>query len=1294
MKRIACLLYISFVLFCGVCAEAQTGTSRITGTVTDPQGAVVPDAPVTVKNEATGVTYNAKATSAGIFAFPDLPSGEYTLTVEAPGFRKFVSTKNVLTVGSPLVIDVSLQVGATSEVVEVQGGYERIETSHAMLGDVVGQKAVKDLPLNGRNPLTLITLEPGLVQRTTNSSGSGTHVNGSRDRAHNVTIDGIDANETSVPNPQSNLFRLNPDNVMEYRVVTSNATAEYGRNSGAQVAIATRSGTNEFHGDAFEFFRNPVLNANEFFNNAQGVERPVLRVNQFGIEGGGPIFKNKTFFFGGWQGQRIAQTQPIASNFGIPRVFTAAARNGIFRYFIPDPKNLLVINGKTITANDRLLVDPTTGVLRVPLCATASQTNCVASYNIFASDPKGLGLDPTIGSFLKEYPFPNTFGSVGDGLNTGGFVWNPPSRFVGPNFIARIDHKIDENNAIFGRLLWANTDTLDGDFLNGRPKVFPNFPPLGEVFRQARNLSLNYRRVFSQNVVNEFTTGFARFRFFFTFGESNPDFPNIEPYTFNNNQAADIDSPVLNIPHTERAVTTIQFIDNLSVISGAHVIRTGFNIRLARHNDQRGLAGGFNLAPDISFSSSVRQPAGFTFPVTFLPVSSSNPNGRAGIATADLSSLQSAINELLGIPARIRQGYIGNLNGDFFLGQGGLFVNGNRFKQYNYYVQDEWKISPLLTVNLGLRIEYNPAPTEANHLSFVPDKPIDGSQGLINFVRADRWFSNDNTLAIGPRISFAWDPFGDGKTVVRSGYSIAFDPLSTFQITSVSGKVPGLVTQCSTVVGQAPAAGCPAVPDLRISQGFPLLLPPPNKLPSTFTGPAPAPYLTAPDTGVFDPKLKIPTVHQWNLNIQRQLPFGILAQVGYVGSRGLRLLRSYDINQLKINHDGLLPSFLLAQSNLRKGCNPDGTGCPSGVTGQPIGILAQIFPGSTGINSGTSQTDLLRNAFANMMQRIDRTNIVARAFPANFFRPNPQFSQILYIDSGGNSYYHALQVHIRRHFEKGLDFGMAYTFSKSIDDMSVDPVGATSGGRIGTAGTPTTSSTVPVDINNWRLDRSVSDFDNTHVLVAHALWDIPVGRSRQFFANVPSALNHIIGGWTLTGIFNYQSGEPFSVHSGSATVSTSHQSRADIIGPTPKTGLFDVPNVIGPVVFQSSGFDPSTNCNTTANGGKFCIPPPGQNGNQGRNVFRGPSYWNFDFGTLKYFVLTERFKLQFRAEFFNIFNHANFENPRNASVGSPTITSAVFGQTCCNAASTPSTATVIATGESPRVIQFALKLSF
>lgn len=1263
----------------------QTGTSHITGTVSDPQGAVVADAQVTVKNEATGVTYTGKTTSAGVYSFPSLPVGGYAITVEAAGFKTFSSTGNVLTVGSPLVVDATLQVGAAAEVVEVQGGFDRVDTTHAMLGDVVGQRAIRDLPLNGRNPLTLITLEPGLVQRPSSAAGSGTHVNGSRDRSHNVTIDGIDANESSVPNPQSNVYRLNPDNIQEYRVVTQNATAEFGRNSGAQVAIATRSGTNEFHGDVFEFFRNTSLNANEFFNNADGIERPELRVHQFGIEGGGPIKKDKTFVFGGWQGQRIALTQPIASSFGIPNVFTATARSGLFRYLVLDPRNPLVIDGQTITRNSPLLVDSKTGALRVPLCGGAVATNCVATYNIFANDPRGIGLDPKIGEFLKKYPAPNSF-DVGDGLNTGGFVWNPPSRTVGPHFIARIDHRFNDNNSIFGRYLHGNHDTTEGDLLNSRPKVFPGLPPLGEVFRQSRNLALSYRRVLSSRIVNEFTAGFARFHFFFTFGESNPDFPNIEPFDFTN-----ISEPVLNIPHTERALTTIQFIDNLSVIKGAHVLRAGFNVRLTRHNDVRGLAGGFNLAPAISFSSGVRAPAGFTFPSTFVPISSSNPNGRAGIASQDLTALQTAVNELLGIPARITQGFIGNLNGDFFLGEGGLFVNGNRIKQYNYFVQDEWRVSPRLTLNYGLRIEYNPAPTEANNLVFVPDKPIDGSQGPVDFVRAKRWYGNDNTLAFGPRLSLAWDPFGSAKTVVRAGYGIAFDPISSFQVTAISGKVPGLVTQCRTTVGTAAAAGCPAVPDLRIGQGFPFSLPAPTLNPSSFTTPKAAPRLVAPDIGVFDPELKLPTVHMWNLNIQHELKGGIVAQVGYVGRRGLRLLRAYDLNQIKTDHSGLLDSFLVAQANLQKGCNPDGTGCTGGAIGQDPGILKTLF--GTGLNSAASRTDLQFNSFANLLQRIDQTDITARGFPANFFRPNPQFSQIFYIDSGGNSYYHAMQVHVRRHFERGLDFGLAYTYGKSIDDQSVDPVGAASGG-----GLSTTNSRTPIDIRDWRLERGRSDFDNRHVLVVHSLWDIPLGRGRQFLAGAPGFLNHIISGWTVNGIFNYQSGEPFSVNAGSAasgiglTASNTHVARADIVGPTPVTTLLHSSNVTGPVVFDAKGF--VNNCVETSNGGKFCIPAPGKNGNQGRNIFNSPAYWNIDFGLLKHFSVTERVKLQFRMEMFNAFNHVNFENPRNASEGSPSINSLLFGQTCCTATSTPSTQSIIAIGESPRVIQFALKLTF
>ena len=274
-----------------------------------------------------------------------LPVGSYTITVEYPGFRKYVGTNNVLTVGAPLVVNVTLEVGQPTEIVEVTGAYERIATTHAMLGGVVTRREVVELPLNGRNPLSLIILEPGLVQRTTGALGSGTHVFGSRDRAHNVTIDGIDANESSVPNPQNNVYRLNPDNVQEYRVVTHNATPEFGRNSGANVNIVTRSGTNEFHGDLFWFHRNTVLNANEWFNNASGLERPTLLLHQFGASGGGPIVKNKTFFFVSWQGNRIRQTMPIAQSFGVPLVYTdTLKKQGIFRYFVPDPANPLILD--------------------------------------------------------------------------------------------------------------------------------------------------------------------------------------------------------------------------------------------------------------------------------------------------------------------------------------------------------------------------------------------------------------------------------------------------------------------------------------------------------------------------------------------------------------------------------------------------------------------------------------------------------------------------------------------------------------------------------------------------------------------------------------------------------------------------------------------------------------------------------------------------------------------------------------------------------------------------------------
>lgn len=1238
-------------------AFAQTGTSRITGTVTDPTGAVLPSARVTAKNEATGVTYSSLTSSAGTYSFESLPVGNYEVRVEAQGFRLYTSTANVLTVGSPLVVDVPMQVGAASEVVSVTGSYEKLTTTNAALGDVIERKTITELPLNGRNPLSLITLQPGLVQRTSGGAGSGTHVNGSRDRAFNVTVDGIDANEPSVPNPQSNVYRLNPDNVQEYRVTTHNATAEQGRNSGANIAIATRGGTNEFHGTVFHFFRNTVLNANEFFNNAQKFQalaqgntaiaerfnRPDLKLNQFGGEVGGPIIKNKTFFFGSWQDQRIAVTQPINRSFGTPTLYTPEARAGIYRYFVGGQNRPAGTVGAVVDANGKALF---------PNCGGTVTSNCIASYNIFANDPRGIGADPAVKAYLDRYPAPNNF-TVGDGLNTAGYSWNTPSRTEGPNIMARIDHTFNERQSIFGRYIHSDFDTLQGDLLNARPTVFPGFPPLGEVYRASKNTAVGHRWTVTDNVVNEFTVGLARFRFFFTWGESNPDFPNIPPYDFFN-----ISEPFINVPRTERTLNTYQIVDNLSWVKGAHVVRTGINFRFIQHNDLRGFAS-FNIAPSISFSQADRAPAWVT--------SANTP----GINAVDNTRLLNSVNDLLGIPARLTQAFVSDPTADAYLPTGNVFNSGTRYKQLNYYLQDEWKATQRLTVNYGFRWEVNLPATESNKRVFVPSRRPDifDPNNLVQWQQAQSWYEKTTWGAIGPRLGLAYT--WDDKTVIRAGYGIAYDPISTFQVTSIAGFVPGLVTRIQPLATAVDA-------NRRIAEGFPQQLAPPTIKPSSFYAPAIARQGTAPSLGAFDQNIEIPTVHDWNLNIQRELPLGLVAQVGYVGKRGTKLLRGYNLNQTRLAPE-VIASFNALQANQAGGCTNRalGTGCAAGYTPQSVGILLQLSDAAF-LNSAATTTDLTQNAVANLANRIDTSyDIWTRGVSANYFRPNPQFSSLFYLDSGGDSYYHGLQATLRRRFENGFSFGLAYTFSKSIDNMSVDPVASSSGG-----GLSTTNSRTATDIYNWRLDRAVSDFDRTHVLVVNGLWELPFGKGRRVWGGAPGFVNQIIGGWSINGILFAMTGQPFQVQSGVLTAHNGKVSRAEIIGTKPEAKLQDVAGVLGPVLF------------TAADLAQFGFPAPGSNGTQGRNTFRGPGYTNLDLGVFKNFGLTERFRLQFRAEFFNALNHANFESPRDSSDGSTLITSTAFGRTCCSAAATPSSANVIATGESARVVQLALKLTF
>jgi Carboxypeptidase regulatory-like domain/TonB dependent receptor len=1307
-------LVLSFSLVCLLAAIgwSQVSTSSITGTVVDQSNAVISGASVKVTNEDTGVSYETRTSSSGSYAVPSVTPGRYTVTVSNAGFDSFTSQHNVLSVGAPLVVNATLQIGAAQQVIQVEASYQRIETTNAAISNVVTTQEVKTLPLNGRNPLSLLTLEPGVVQRTTESQGSGTHVFGSRDRSHNVTIDGIDANESTVPNPQSNIQRLNPDNVQEFRTVTLDPTAEYGRNSGANVMVATKIGSNAIHGDVFYFNRNTVFNANEWFNNYSGQPRPDLKLNQYGFDVGGPIIKNKTFFFGDFQFNDIKQSGPISTSFGIPRVYSAPARNGLIRFV----RGKLTFNGKSYTRAGLGLADANGNLLPgVPTCTNGVIANCVDTYNIFGNDPANLGPDRAVIGLINSTPLPNTFSAVGDGVNVGGFNWNPPTKFTGPNYMVRVDHTFGPNDNVFVRYLQNHYNTLEGDFLNARPQVFPGFPPLGEVFRNGKNLAVSYRHTFSPNLVNEFTTGFNRFAFTFTFGESNKNFgdPTKLPVWsdacvfpgsgggLTGGSFLNIDSPNCVSPHTARAVTAPQFVDNLSWVHGSHTIRTGFNIRMYYHNDSRGFFGTGILAPVVFFDQSIRT-GGFNNVPDPAGIKDAGGNVIAGTVPSsnDLTTLQQAIVELSGIPAGIQQGYQADFGSNTY-NPGRYATVYTRARQYDTYIQDEWHVKPRLTVNAGLRWEINPPPFD-NKQTLVPNLPVNGSQGLVSFKKSDRWYKSSNLGSIGPRLGVAWSP--DDKMVIRAGYGWLFDTISTFQITSIAGKVPGFIQTCNVTINANgspnPPAGCisPSGTQNRISQGFPISVPAPSATPSSALTPPPQPYNAAPNIGAFDPNLKNPSVHEWDLTIQRELPGKFVAEIGYVGKRGTHLYRAYDLNQIRVDQPGFLDSFNIARQNALNGCNPDGSNCPGAP--KPT-LLLQMTSGSF-LNGTTSVTNFLRNNIGNLAQRIDQLagtggvqQIVQRGFPANYFRPNAQFRQIFYFDSGGDSYYNGAFLAVRRRFEQGLDFGMTYTFSKSIDDMSVDPVGASTGG-----GLSTTNSRTPTDVNNFALDRARSDFDNRHVVTANMVYEFPFGKGKKWGADWNGVLNQILGGWGFTGIFNYQSGEPYTIQSGSQTANNTHVSSATVVGPLIKGGdLQFVPGVEGPVLYNAGGLITDTkdlhfNCNPVVGTQTFfCIPLPGQQGS-GRNFAQGPNFWNLDSGLFKNFKMTERFNMQFRAEVFNVFNHPNFENPRNSTQGSPTITSSFFGQVCCSTSALASSANVNALGEPNRIIQLGLKLNF
>jgi hypothetical protein len=1177
-------------------------TSRVTGTVEDSSGGIVPGATVSLTNEATGVTVTTTSTSAGTYVFDGIAPGTYTVSVEAQNFATFTARGNTLTIAQPMVVNAVLKVGQASERVEVVAGAELVQTENSGdLGALIDQRALETLPIigaRGRSPLALLELVPGVVDGGplnsggANIAGGGVTVDGSRDRAWNYTLDGIDINETSAPGANFSPLRTNPDSIAGFRVITTNATADYGSTSGAQVILETRSGTNQFHGNAFWFYQTPGLNANDPGNIEQGIDRPQFVQNILGFSVGGPIIKNKTFFFVNTQFLHTSQDFTTTST-----VYTSAARNGMFRY-VTNPAGC---------GSDCPNQNAPAGSSNASVDASGNPIVPISTYDIAANDPAGLGLDPSIQQFLGLTPLPNNF-TVGDGLNTAGFTFQAPQEERQVDFTVRIDHNFNSKNSIFGRWAHGHQNTI-GDSVNLGLKPFPDAPDIVNTTRQPRNLAISWRYTPNTSITNEFVVGMNRF--IFNFVTPDPNVDSNPPFVLNGDSNNEfLTNPRINGIGNLRALTTIQFVDNLSYIRGKHAFKFGTNIRDQRHIDDRGSIGDFNANPLVFFDTDVNPVDAVAFNL---------PTDIDG--SQDLPTLQGSINNLLGRVGKIQQGLVAK-NANEFAPAGTHLRDDFRMPEYDFYAQDTWKIKPNLTLDIGLRWEIKLSPRISNNFSLRPDQPFNAAgPPSDNLTWAPGHLYRDAWKNFGPSIGIAWDPFKDGKSSVRANYRLAYDRMNTFVLSSgVFQSLPGEAIQIEDrSFGQGGG---------RIVDGIPTLVPDPGVTPASLRQP---PSFSTNAITVVDPKWTPAQVHQWSLGIQRQIGSNTVFELTYIGHHAVHLFGAYDANQSQIRDNGFLDAFNTVvaggDSPLIDQLLANDPNRPSGETGSqyladPSSPYGLDF-GRGGVSAVAQEIGL--NTDANGVPLP-----VSAGFPSTFFFHYPQYGNgFNTLDSGDWSWYNALQAVYRGRFHD-LTFQANYTYSKSMDTRSFDPTFSTVVFGSSSFG----ASSTPFDDTNRRRNYAPSDFDRTHVFQTNFTYRIPFGHERKWGGDWGPIRDRLFGGWELSGSYVAETGHPTTIYTPAFTTSNIVRTPASCNGCT--HGMLHL------------HVDPDTgelNYLTQDQRDMLFTPAPGEFSNLGRNFFRLPSYevLNLSFGKIT--RIAENMSLELRLEMQNALNSVHYDEP-------------------------------------------------
>jgi hypothetical protein len=1231
---------------------SQGTTSRLTGTVTDSSGAAVLGATVTLTNEGTSTSLTTETNDSGAYSFDLIQIGTYTVSVEKIGFKKFVSTKNTVNINQPATVNIPLEIGDVSVVVQVEGSAEQVQTSSSgNIGSTIEQRTLESLPIvgtRGRNPLDLLNYQPGVVSGA--NAGGGVHVNGSRDRSFNFTLDGIDINESSAGGSNFTPLRPNPDSLQEFQVVTSGFTAELGRSSGAQVTFVTKSGTNNFRGNAFYFYQTPEFHARSYAANTTNLAKEQFVQHIFGGSLGGPLFdpgfgegtspfrllRDKAFFFVNLQMLRAYDSAIVTRT-----VYTQSARQGIFRWVQGG------INGPNA-------VDAS-GNPRSPVCSgTTPTTPCVNSYNI--ANGTGISLDPVLIGYLNAMPLPNNFTEAGDGLNTAAFIFSSPQRERQYDFVSKFDFKINDTNAFYIRYAQGEQNTF-GDSANGGRPRFPDAPNFVDTFRTPKNLAFNYRWSPTARFTNEVVIGLNKFSFDFLTPEPDPNYPFIF------NLPTDINT---NFSYNARRLRTWQFVDNMTFDFSPHIIKAGVNIRLGRQIDDRASVAGTNIEPTINFSRTVNN---------VFPTSWNMPTGTA-INSADRTRLENVINDVLGRVGNYSRAFVSDPNNPgSFAPAGTRWIFTADYPELDFYLQDTWRWRPNFTLDLGVRMEAKLSPSSADGRPvLVPNKSLTLGSAPANDIRWQEGKLFDNDYVWMPSVGFAWDPFKDGKTSIRAHYRMASDRFGTQMFAgAIWQNAPG-----NTFFGSNNSFGA----------GGGLLrngLPPVNPTTSPDVLRQPAAFGTG-SINVLDPELVFPRIHSWTLSFQRELWNDNVFEFNYIGKKGTHLFGGYNANDVNINArvPGISESFLEAFNQIR------------GNSAYNSPLINLLFTGNATNNGGTARfralntTGITQGNVGSLALAASQKTCVAADVAANVcttaqigqrlfdlrgfssvLQPYSQFTGGLFvIDSNDYSFYNGFEFIFKRRINNGLGFQLAYTWSKSKDTRSFDPVFTTVG-----TGINQTAANTPFDNNNRDANYSWSDFDRRHSFLATYVYELPFGRDKWIGSNAPGFITYLISGWQLAGNVRWQSGRPFTVFSGLNTLTQSVGSTAN---------CNDCPRNIGNVIqADPSGAGLLRNWFFDADAlSRFGQPLPGQQGNTPRNYFIGPSFFETDASLLKKFRVTENVSFDLRVEAKNLTNTPNFNFPSAVYPANGNLTGSLFGRINADVVN------------SNRRIQFSGKLNF